>query len=1392
MAGHMNHSTNWSSSDVGGLCWVSDPAQAYIEAKVTSVGGGRVTAASNDGRDFDVDLELPLKPPSRKQKEAPRRVLQRVPLTSNNGASARVPGTGNARVTRSYVGVDNMDNLSTLHEAAILDNIQHRFRMDLIYTNTGPILIAMNPFKWLPIYGDDVIGRYHGRPYGALPPHCYQEAEDAFTSLQRTRKNQAIVICGESGAGKTETTKLMLHYLSVASKRTSARRESGAEQGAGGPTIAERMVASNPLLEAFGNAKTLRNDNSSRFGKFTRFDFAMNSAVINGGHIENLLLEKVRVVEQAPGERNYHVFYQLCRGAAKGLLEGAAGMGLAGAALEPASHGYSSGCADVAHLDDAEEFQATVAALDALGVRSDERERIFRVAAAVAWLGDVHFVEAADDGSAVAPGDKALAQAATLLGVDAAKLAAALVVRVREIHGGETVTSLNDVKAAAGLRDALAKATFSRLFDWLVSRANAAFDVSGGKETQFIGVLDIFGFEDMQSNGFEQVFINTTNEMLQKVFNDIIFKSEEEEYTREQIDWDKTVFPDNTPCIELLSKRPNGILRLLDGECLRGNAASDGAKFAAKVNKAHGGSPFFEVCGPASVWRRNDGTRTSEEDFLVHHFAGPIVYTVSNFVDKNRDALFGHVYDVLAGSSAPVVAACFPPRPAAEAAAKMTVANKYLGQLNALVNVLRESSSRFVRCIKTNEDKLPAKLDKPSVLRQLVCSGVMAALEVRRAGFPTRVLYREFVRDFRAFTPRGAALVDPKAFAAAMMKHPHVAEAVPASAYRLGVSKLFMQSEVLYKLQSIKNAMLYPFVRRLQRWWIKLQGSILQRKLKRCQHVVANAKTEASIKGVAAVEYVLNALAAAAAAGDGAAAAVGAGKAGPAAEAIAAFRTAADRCASVVEAAVKQKEEAYRIRAELLSEIDGANERCGALKTTANELYDPADSKALLAVAAGAEKALAECRVELLTVANSWDRGTLAMSMSQGPHTLRRAGTMASMANLIAQPAETSAEQRRRRLDGALKAVRDGELAAAAYLEKKRRMDEARAEFQASLDLASERLGAIQVDVFIIAGIRTVSDAVVGARDAIFAAQKALQAVDPGPCKAAVADATRAVEAALATAQREAARVAALVTLDESEKCLAEIAYQAQDAGFENRMADSSALAEAAIATARGACAYPDVHVLQQSTQRAVDAVNACGELLEREIARKKAEEKARFNKLLGRFQKMDEQNSGGALPNFARQGSKNAKPLFKVRRVAEQTEDVSGVGPSSDVAPASPAPARKKALAFAATPPPPAPPATPAAPPFSAGGEPPETPYTPGPPPPPTPAGGHTLETWIAAKNLGKYEAQLLDLAGDLHDLVEMTDDDAAELIAECKMPKLAARRFKKALIELGASVAP
>mmetsp|Transcript_7081 Transcript_7081/g.23249 ORF Transcript_7081/g.23249 Transcript_7081/m.23249 type:complete len:853 (+) Transcript_7081:105-2663(+) len=850
----MNHSNKWKASDEGGLCWVSDPAQAYVEARVKSVRKGFIKAGASDGREFDIDLELPLKPPSRTQKEPPRRVLPRLVLREPNG-------------------VENMDNLEVLHEASILENIERRFRMDLIYTNTGPILIAMNPFKWLPIYGEDVISRFHGKPYGSMPPHVFQEAEDAFNQLQLHRKNQAIVICGESGAGKTESTKLMLHYLATVSKKASDRhqkhkklqqqkdsqqhhQQSSSSSSSHGPTIAERMVDTNPLLEAYGNAKTLRNDNSSRFGKFTRFDFGVNSPVITGGFVENFLLEKVRVCEQGAGERNYHVFYQLLAAAKRGSpLVADAGTFLKD---KPSARRYTAGCATIENVDDGEEFDATVNAMKALfggqsggqsgGQQSDNNKdmakNIFRVTAAVFRLGDVDFESFKHpdhhDAARVANVD-VLRDAASLLGLRKATndLAEALCVRVRDV-GGERVVSRNEPVHAASLRDALAKAIYSRLFDWIVHRANMAFDRSAGSKTQFIGVLDIYGFEIMTSNGFEQVFINTTNEQLQKVFNDIIFESEAEEYAREQIDWDKTSFPDNTPCIDLLTKKPAGILRMLDAECVRGNAASDGAKFAAKLNKEHGRHPYFEVCGPASVWRRFNGDRTRDEDFLVHHFAGPVVYTVSQFIDKNRDALFGHVYDLLAADSTdPIVTDIFPPTndggqpngqndvdhttttrasgggsgttkgaskggggvASAAAASKQTVANKYLGQLSALVSVLRESSTRFVRCIKTNHDKLPAKLDKPSCLHQLICSGVMAALEVRRAGYPTRLPYREFIREFRAFTPKGQRKYDDRDLADQMMQHPHVVERIGAKkyklAYRLGVSKIFMQAEIL-------------------------------------------------------------------------------------------------------------------------------------------------------------------------------------------------------------------------------------------------------------------------------------------------------------------------------------------------------------------------------------------------------------------------------------------------------------------------------------------------------------------------------------------------------------------------------------------------------------------
>jgi len=792
----MDHSTNWTNQDAGGLCWVSDPNQAYVEAVFKGISGNIATVETAQGQTLEIDIQAPLQGPSRKQKEPPRRLLQRVPVESI-----------------SMTGVEDMDNLPALHEASILSNVDLRFRMDKIYTNSGPILIAMNPFKWLPIYGEDVIKSYHNRPYGSQAPHCFMEAEDAYQQMKKTQLNQAVVICGESGAGKTETTKLMLQYLSVISKRY----EGGS--AADGMTMGEKIVESNPLMEAFGNAKTLRNNNSSRFGKFTALHYTPQHT-ISGCHITNLLLEKARIVHQAEGERNFHIFYQLQAGAASKY-------GLNGGAT---AQEYTKVCTSVSDMNDTEEYAETIKSMKAVDISDGEIDNVMKIVAGVLQLGNVKFTSS--DHSAVdGASSGALNAAAQMLGVSASKLQHALVHRVREIAGEAPVASPNNQEQSQHLRDATSKSVYSKLFDWLVTRINMTLDVDSASNPIFIGILDIFGFEDMKTNGFEQLFINTTNEMLQKVFNDIIFKKEEEEYNREQIVWDKTVFPDNDPCIHMLTKRPIGLLPYLDSECQRGMAASEGEALVRKFNQSHGNHKFYEVCGPASVWRRKDGKRTQNEDFLVHHFAGPIIYTVADFIDKNRDALYGHVHDVLAESTNPLVASLYPTRTEEDtvAASKMTVGNRFLGQLHQLVGMLRASETRFVRCIKTNETFAPGVVDKKSVLRQLVCSGVMAALEVRRAGFPSRMLFTEFVREFRCFSGKPPYPSNDKDLTAKMMKHPSVAGRVTEAQYRLGTTKLFMQADVLYTLQGIKNKIVEPYVRRLQRWWIKNQGQIQRR-----------------------------------------------------------------------------------------------------------------------------------------------------------------------------------------------------------------------------------------------------------------------------------------------------------------------------------------------------------------------------------------------------------------------------------------------------------------------------------------------------------------------------------------------------------------------------------
>lgn len=544
---------------VGFHVWVEDPVLAWIDGEVTSINGHEVHVKTTDRKTVMTDVSKVYP----KDTEAP-------------------PG-----------GVDDMTKLSYLHEPGVLQNLATRYQLNEIYTYTGNILIAVNPFQRLPhLYDTHMMEQYKGADFGELSPHVFAVGDAAYRAMINEGKSNSILVSGESGAGKTETTKMLMRYLA----------HLGGRSGVEGRTVEQQVLESNPVLEAFGNAKTLRNNNSSRFGKFVEIQFDKNGR-ISGAAIRTYLLERSRVCQISNPERNYHCFYLLCAAPEEDIASYKLG--------SPKSFHYlnQSSCYELEGVNDAHEYLATRRAMDIVGINEEEQEAIFRVVAAILHLGNIDFAKGKEIDSSVIKDEKSrfhLNTTAELLRCDAQSLEDALIKRVM-VTPEEVITRTLDPVNAIGSRDALAKTLYSRLFDWIVEKINLSIGQDPTSKS-LIGVLDIYGFESFKSNSFEQFCINFTNEKLQQHFNQHVFKMEQEEYSKEEIDWSYIEFIDNQDVLDLIEKKPGGIIALLDEACMFPRSTHE--TFAQKLYQTFKSNKRFIK------------PKLSRTDFTILHYAG--------------------------------------------------------------------------------------------------------------------------------------------------------------------------------------------------------------------------------------------------------------------------------------------------------------------------------------------------------------------------------------------------------------------------------------------------------------------------------------------------------------------------------------------------------------------------------------------------------------------------------------------------------------------------------------------------------------------------------------------------------------------------------------------------
>uniref|UniRef100_A0A6Q2XM30 Myosin heavy chain 7 n=1 Tax=Esox lucius TaxID=8010 RepID=A0A6Q2XM30_ESOLU len=740
--------------DIKKECFVPDPEVEYVKATITSRDGDKVTTVTVKEADIH-----PQNPPK-------------------------------------FDKIEDMAMFTFLHEPAVLFNLKERYAAWMIYTYSGLFCVTVNPYKWLPVYDQSVVNAYRGKKRTEAPPHIFSISDNAYQYMLSDRENQSVLITGESGAGKTVNTKRVIQYFAsiaaVGGKKTAAEEKKG--------TLEDQIIQANPALEAFGNAKTIRNDNSSRFGKFIRIHFGV-SGKLSSADIETYLLEKSRVTFQLKAERDYHIFYQILSQKKPELLE------MLLITNNPYDYAFiSQGETTVASINDGEELMATDEAFDVLGFTQEEKNGIYKLTGAIMHYGNMKFKNKQREEQAEADGTEDVDKASYLMCLNSADLVKGLC-HPRVKVGNEWVTKGQSVQQVNYAIGALAKAVYEKMFLWMVMRINQSLDTKNARQ-YFIGVLDIAGFEIFDFNTFEQLCINFTNEKLQQFFNHHMFVLEQEEYKKEGIVWEFIDFGmDLAACIELIEK-PMGIMSILEEECMFPKASD--ATFKAKLYDNHlGKTPNFQK--PRVIKGK------PEAHFSLIHYAGIVDYNICNWLVKNKDPLNETVVGLFQKSTLKLLSMlfvgyagrlCFPPKSTKwkkkKGSSFQTVSALHRENLNKLMTNLRSTHPHFVRCIIPNETKTPGAMENPLVMHQLRCNGVLEGIRICRKGFPNRILYGDFKQRYRILNP--SAMPDGQ-----FMDNKKAAEKLLGSLdidhtqYRFGHTKVFFKAGLLGTLEEMRD-----------------------------------------------------------------------------------------------------------------------------------------------------------------------------------------------------------------------------------------------------------------------------------------------------------------------------------------------------------------------------------------------------------------------------------------------------------------------------------------------------------------------------------------------------------------------------------------------------------